>query len=76
MIIRGSFFFEWLRQTQNEALIVFFSQNDQHYNLLVVQLLGGLDLLIQIYPQLNGIFTTAFVFRINELFNRLMNSDF
>ena len=24
VIIRGSFFFEWLRQTQNEALIVFF----------------------------------------------------
>ena len=46
-----------------------------HNNLLVEQLLGGLDLLIQIYPQLNGIFTTAF-FRMNELFNRPKKPDF
>ena len=52
-----------------------FLKNDQHNNLLVEQLLGGLDLLIQIYPQLNGIFTTAF-FRMNELFNRLKKPDF
>ena len=46
-----------------------------HNNLLVEQLLGGLDLLIQIYPQLNRIFTTAF-FRRNELFNQLKKPDF
>ena len=39
-----------------------------HNNLLVEQLLGGLDLLIQIYPQLNGIFTTAF-FRIPDFWS-------
>ena len=65
MILRQSFFSVWFRQTQNEAFIVFFLKNDQH-NLLVKQLLA---LLIQIYPKLDGIFTTAFFFAMNELFN-------
>ena len=54
--------FVWLRQTPNETLSVFFSKWS--------------TLLIQIHPKLNGIFTTAFFFSMNELFNRLINSDF